>query len=525
MKDVIEIPFDYIHALSEVQPREKLNTEKIAEYAELMKEEVRLPPVVVFSETEKVYYLASGFLRFHAAKKAGAQAIACIVKSGTKRDAQLYAMHANVENGLPLTQEEKRKAVERLVSDPEWKAWNNNKIARWCGVSGMTVLRIRRKKDPHYNNVQDRLVESKHGKVILMNTRNIGKGPKLASAQPGQPCKSSKPSRGSKDLYRTRMMMGVTDKEKPLWVAKALHKGFEGGMNITNDSVEWANRTWLPVTGCCNDCTFCYAHYVATAKRYKRIYPVEFQPCFHSSRKNAPRHQKPDNTGDIKDTLVFVCSMSDLFGPWIPDSWIKRVMDTVKKSPWWTFIFLSKFPARMAEEQWRHWPDNAWVGASVDRASRIKPTEKAFEKIDAKVKFISCEPLTKRTRKLKFHRMDLFNWVIIGGQSATDKVEKDHPRAKVVESLVEQARKVGAAVYLKPNIAYRPKEYPLWKPCQLPGQAAPRRSPRTKKAAPGAKALSRSEDAKRTGTGTARAAENRRSESRSSRHSSGRSAS
>ena len=117
MEKAQEIPHGYIQPLPEVQPRAKLSDEKIEEYAKLMEEGVKFPPVVVFSETENVYILADGFHRFRAAKKAGHQTIACIVKPGSIRNAQLFALRANAEHGLPLTQAEKRAAVKKLCEE------------------------------------------------------------------------------------------------------------------------------------------------------------------------------------------------------------------------------------------------------------------------------------------------------------------------------------------------------------------------------------------------------------------------
>jgi protein gp37/uncharacterized ParB-like nuclease family protein len=464
VKNTEEIPLNYIQMLPEVQPRTKLSDEKIEEYAKTMEESAEFPPVVVFRETGNVYVLADGFHRVRAARKAakktGLQTITCIVKPGSVRDAQLFAVHANAEHGLPLTQAEKRMAVEKLLRDDVWKKWSNNKIGKWCGVSGMTVGRIKGEMGPHYNNVKVRICRDKHGNVIEMKTGKIGRGARAAASQPGRPggsCKGAA-AKGSGELYRVRPF----NKDKTLWVARAVDKDYEEGINTTNDDVEWARRTWSPVTGCRNGCDYCYARSIAESGRFPEIYPVKFEPCFHSSRIKAPLNHKPANPDDFQSTLILTCSTSDLFGPLIPDSWIQRVMDTVRNAPWWNFLFLSKFPERMALKRWRNWPNNAWVGATVDCDTRVKPTERAFEKIKAKVKFVACEPLGQKIEQLGFEGMGLFQWVIIGGQDETVDVKEDHPRAELVESLVRQARNAGCAVYLKPNLKYRPQEYPSW---------------------------------------------------------------
>ncbi|MGA2109960.1 MAG: DUF5131 family protein [Syntrophorhabdales bacterium] len=468
-----EIPVKYISMLPEVQPRVTVDPEKVAEYASLMREGVRFPPIVVFSEGEKVHVLADGFHRLKAALEASLPKIDCDVRQGSLREAQLFALRANAAHGLPLTQLEKRNAVEKLLKDDEWRTWSDGAIARWCGVSGMTVGRIREKLYPHYNNDGVDAVRMCSDKRV-MRTGGIGKGRAQAAVtlggQPSEPRNEAGGSggdAGEKDLYRIEPA-GKDPRGGDLWEATALDEHYEGGMNTTNDNVEWAGRTWNPITGCRTECEYCYARNIAGSGRFKRIYPVKFEPCFHKSRIDAPVKHKPSIPSDFQSTLVFTCSMADLFGWWVPDQWIHDVVETVKAAPWWTFIILTKYPERMAREEWRKWPDNAWVGATVDHPDRIGRTEQAFDKIQARVKFVSCEPLGSDIEELHFQRMDLFQWVIVGGRSAVNHVDgdlirhikEDHPCAEVVESLVKQARDAGARVYLKPNIGYRPREYP-----------------------------------------------------------------
>jgi protein gp37 len=173
----------------------------------------------------------------------------------------------------------------------------------------------------------------------------------------------------------------------------------------------------------------------------------------------------------------------------------------VKAAPWWTFVFLSKFPERMAKKPWRNFPANAWVGATVDGPDRIKLTERAFAKINAKVKFVSCEPLCHEVEKLEFDKsfMKSIQWVIIGGQGEIGDVEEDYPRASVVESLVRQARDAGCAVYLKNNSGYRPQEYPL----QEAESAANAGKPRKIRRAPVAPGLPLKAHRRKAGVGVA----------------------
>lgn len=45
------------------------------------------------------------------------------------------------------TNEDKRKAVELLLSDPDWSQWSSAEIARRCNVSTSFVTSIRNEKE------------------------------------------------------------------------------------------------------------------------------------------------------------------------------------------------------------------------------------------------------------------------------------------------------------------------------------------------------------------------------------------
>lgn len=101
-------------------------------------------------------------------------------------------------------------------------------------------------------------------------------------------------------------------------------------MNKTR--IDWCDMTWNPITGCLNDCEYCYARRIANrfggdftmAREGKFLtlhqkpdnpYPDKFSPTFHRYRLNEPQRK-------AKSQNIFVCSMADLFGEWVPDEWI-----------------------------------------------------------------------------------------------------------------------------------------------------------------------------------------------------------
>lgn len=125
------------------QPREYINQDVVNEYADEMMEEDNFPPMVVFNDGAN-FWLADGFHRYHANKKAGFLDVECDVRNGTLRDAVLFSVGANAQHGLRRTNEDKRKAVVTLLKDVEWGDWSDSEIGRQCFVSHVTVGRIRK---------------------------------------------------------------------------------------------------------------------------------------------------------------------------------------------------------------------------------------------------------------------------------------------------------------------------------------------------------------------------------------------
>lgn len=225
------------------------------------------------------------------------------------------------------------------------------------------------------------------------------------------------------------------------------------GFNMQKgDSIEWAQWSWNPVTGCKHECPYCYARDIA-----ERFYQHGFEPAIIPSRLSAP-YSKPVPAQAETDTSyknVFVCSMADLFGRWVPTEWIQSVLDVCEDNPQWNFLFLTKFPIRMSEF---NFPDNCWVGTTVDHQARVKNAEKAFAKVNAKVKWLSIEPMLT---PLEFNDLSMFQWVVIGGSSASNETPEWKPPFEWIANLTQHAWECGTKVYFKTNLLERVKQFPL----------------------------------------------------------------
>lgn len=225
-------------------------------------------------------------------------------------------------------------------------------------------------------------------------------------------------------------------------------------------SIEWAQWSWNPITGCKHDCPYCYARDIAN-----RFYEKQkFNPTIYPNRFNAPKNTRlPDKAKD--DTAfknIFTGSMADIFGRWVPKEWINRTLGVVQECPDWNFLFLTKFPQRVHE--FGELPANAWMGTTVDCQDRVTNAEKAFAKMGGGIKWLSIEPMLT---PLKFTRLDLFDWVVIGGASKSNTTPAWVPPMDWIADLHQQARAAGCAIYYKDNLQMgtdlRLREFP-WEP-------------------------------------------------------------
>ena len=56
------------------------------------------------------------------------------------------------------------------------------------------------------------------------------------------------------------------------------------------------------------------------------VYPFGFEPTYHKYRMDYPEKLKMGNN-------IFVGAMADIFGKWVPDEWIRDVMETCWDNP------------------------------------------------------------------------------------------------------------------------------------------------------------------------------------------------
>lgn len=249
-------------------------------------------------------------------------------------------------------------------------------------------------------------------------------------------------------------------------------------MNKTK--IEWCDSTWNPVTGCLHDCEYCYARRIANrfggidpnnngsintahlepqtlnepVKEGGRTwpYPFEFTPTFHRYRLDEP-------TKKTKGQNIFVCSMADLFGDWVPQEWIREVYEACTKAEWHNYLFLTKNPERY-KEIYRNELDYRyymWFGttATDTRSFDLKGQDLfdstgATEKKHAK-RFISIEPLHEEIDKKTLENVKYLDWVIIGAETGNRK-GKIIPEKSWIDGIAEQCKVSDVPVFMKDSL-------------------------------------------------------------------------
>ena len=224
-------------------------------------------------------------------------------------------------------------------------------------------------------------------------------------------------------------------------------------MNKT--TIEYADYTWNPVTGCLGPhgdgehCRYCYAERLARG-RLRNLYLSHrmpfagnmrdpFAPRFWRNRLEEPLHLRRPST-------IFVCDMADLFGPWVATATQDLIFDVVRRCPHHTFLFLTKWPDRLP--LFNPWPDNAWVGASAEHAPSALRATDALREVLAPVRWLSAEPLLGHIDGPFIRDID---WLVVGAQTGPGAIQ---PRFTWVTELMQYAAHYEIPVFLKDNLRW-----------------------------------------------------------------------
>lgn len=253
--------------------------------------------------------------------------------------------------------------------------------------------------------------------------------------------------------------------------------------------IDWCDASWNPVTGCLHGCEYCYARriarrfcsndhgkdscgvaypckgdcqfcseldgyeFVGQKTRWNHSpnepYPFGFWPTFHPHRLDIPKHWKKPRT-------IFVCSMADLFGEWVPVDWIINVLNACREAPWHRYLFLTKNPRRyddLEEKDVITGADaNFWLGSTTTVITRD-----LLHFNSGMHTFQSCEPMLApwppagepNPESMKENRLP--EWVIFGAETGNRK-DKVIPQKEWVDNAVRMCRNMKAKVFMKESL-------------------------------------------------------------------------
>jgi protein gp37 len=192
--------------------------------------------------------------------------------------------------------------------------------------------------------------------------------------------------------------------------------------------------------------------------------------------------------------------MGDLFGNWVPDEWINRVLSSMMVASQHTYLLLTKNPRRLVDYRphWLagngmgepidllegQWPDHIWLGTSVENHAAAEERIPLLLKAPAKHRWVSVEPLLGpiNLRRLDASRIPgtgpgwcldaldrtsgplgkpykHLDWVIIGRETGLG-ARPPHP--DWAQSIIDQCRAARVPVFLKDSLKWpeRIQEYP-----------------------------------------------------------------
>lgn len=249
----------------------------------------------------------------------------------------------------------------------------------------------------------------------------------------------------------------------------------------TKRGIEWTDYTWNPIGGCKHKCRWemtdgsiaiCYAEAVAH-RLASSAYPNGFD--YHYWRPevlNAP-------LGIQQPARIFLDSMSDLMGHWVPKTQIEQVLSICEQSPQHVFQLLTKNAPRLLEFDF---PPNVWIGVSAPptffMGKRLSISQQirmvtrqmtVLEQLKVSVRWMSIEPLSFDIAPLL--TVAPLEWVVIG--AATNGRKSYQPDSAWVRNLLEVLDEQLIPVFFKGNLDWHPRreKFPEFTITEVAGHA------------------------------------------------------
>lgn len=218
--------------------------------------------------------------------------------------------------------------------------------------------------------------------------------------------------------------------------------------------IEWTDHTFNPWVGCTKisaGCTHCYAEREMTRKpRWANTWGVNGTRVITSEA----YWNKPLVWNRQSEARVFCGSLCDIFDdhPSIESKWRVTLWDLIWETPNLTWLLLTKRPEniyRYCTEYPLKFPDNVWLGVSVEDQEQADKRIPVLMQLPAAVRFVSCEPLLGG---IDFCGANV-DWVIVGGESG-HQARKMHP--SWVDRIFNQCKQNYVAFFFKQWGEYYP---------------------------------------------------------------------
>lgn len=199
-----------------------------------------------------------------------------------------------------------------------------------------------------------------------------------------------------------------------------------------NSPIEWCHHTFNPWWGCTKvgpGCDHCYAEALQrrlSGRSFGTMWGVDAKRNPASERSWAePRkwNEKAQQRGT--SYRVFCASMADVFDVHPTAETLRpRLWDLIRETPYLTWLLLTKRIGNAHKMlPTGNLPSNLWIGATVCNQDEIDRDLPKLAAIDARVRFLSIEPLLdrvvlpNRTIRSEPSLNSLVDWVIVGGET------------------------------------------------------------------------------------------------------------
>ncbi len=224
-------------------------------------------------------------------------------------------------------------------------------------------------------------------------------------------------------------------------------------VHISN--IDWCTHTCNIITGCYgpkgdgNICEYCYAEPFANRIYRKPLGEgLEFIPHFWEERL--------EGISKEKDSRIFMNSMGDAFGDWVPEEWITKMLIECAANPSNIYYFLTKNPKRYADSEICKFFENNlnfWAGFTAETGSLYRSRLGKYP-LDIKNRFVSIEPMFNGNHQINYMGSTV-KWVIVGAQTKPDLF----PSPQSIKSIRRQCKVLRIPLFEKNSLA----------PLDLPG--------------------------------------------------------